>query len=209
MRRIAIAYSWGKVRIGAIALLGMAAFAIPAFASLTTPRAQTAAPVPGIYVADEGPPRAATPAVASPVLSYALTTMTNPVVPGQAAVFIWTVTNLTNAAQSSNLCYIVPKYTELGANQAGFPNCTGGSAVPAGSSVSGIINLTVLNGVSTPPDGAPINLTINDTNNGASISRNVTVQWAPEAGLALSTPDGSFVPLESFTTTLTYSNYSD
>ncbi len=61
--------SWGKVRIGVIAIFCAAALAIPAFASLTTPRAQTAVPppigtrsnststqVPGIYVADEGPP---------------------------------------------------------------------------------------------------------------------------------------------------------
>jgi hypothetical protein len=165
MRRIAIAYSWGKVRIGAIALLGVAAFAIPAFASLTTPHAQTAMPppmgtrsnststqVPGIYVADEGPRRAATPAVAPPVFSYALTTMSNPVGPGQHAVFTWTVTNVTTATQTADLCYFVPPFTQAGGSVAGTEICTSTVNVSAGKSATGIINLTVLSGLSTPPE---------------------------------------------------------
>src|SRR5438045_5811426 len=95
--------------------------------------------------------------------------------------------------------------------------CTGNVTPPPGKSASGIIDLTVLSGFSTPPDGTLINLSITDVGNGVSVSRNVTVQSAPEAGgnssgieagLALSIPNGTVAPGESFTTTLTYHNYS-
>ena len=150
----------------------------------------------------------ALPVYTSPVFSYALTTMTSPAVPGQAAVFTVTVTNLTNAAQFYDLCHVVPEFTQQGGNSAGAQLCTGNSSLSAGTSMSEVIVLTVLSGVSTPPNGALINLTVTDPNDGASVSRNVTVQSTPEVGLALSIPMGTVAPGGSFTTTLTYSNYS-
>ncbi len=151
---------------------------------------------------------AAVPASASPVLSYALTATSNPVGPGQAAVFTWTVTNLTNAAQSSRYCYTVPEFTSFGGDSAGTQVCSNGFSVPAGGSTPFIFDFTVLSGTSTPPDGTLISLTVTDTDDAVSVSRNVTVQSAAEAGLALSIPAGTVVPGGSFTTTLTYSNYS-
>jgi hypothetical protein len=134
--------------------------------------------------------------------------MTNPVAPGQTAEFIWTVTNRTNAAQTSRWCYNVPEFTEQGGSPAGTLECSGFFTVPAGGSAPAIINLTVLSGFSAPPNGSLIDLTVFDDNNGASISRAVPVESAPEAGLALSIPVGTVAPAEQFTTTITYSNYS-
>jgi hypothetical protein len=116
----------------------------------------------------------ALPVYPAPALSYALTTMSNPVGPGQAAVFTWTVTNRTNAAQSSRYCYVVPEFTSQGGDSAGTLLCTSIS-VPAGGSTPVIIDLTVLSGLSTPPDGALINLTVTDIDDGVSVSNNVGV----------------------------------
>jgi hypothetical protein len=145
---------------------------------------------------------------AAPALSYALTTTMNPVGPGQAAVFTWMVTNLTGSPQSSNICYVVPQYTYEGGYGAGEEFCTGNFSVSAGTSTSAIIDLTVLKGTSTPPNGALVNLTLLDVEDGASVSRNATVQSVPAAGLALSTPNGTVIPGGSFTAARTYHNYS-
>ena len=150
----------------------------------------------------------ALPVYPEPALTYALTTMSNPVVPGHVASFTWTVTNLTNAAQSSRHCFVVPEFTKYGSDSAGTQECSLSFSVPAGGSVPFIIGLTVLSGVSTPPDGALINMTVLDTTNAASVSRNVTVQSMPEMGLALSIPEGTIAPTSSFTTTITYHNYT-
>ncbi len=146
--------------------------------------------------------QARTAAAVSPVLSYALTATSDPVAPLGAAVFTLTVTNPTTVGQSFDYCYVVPGFTQSGSNAAGTKVCQGNFGLSAGTSTSFIIDLTLLSGAST------INLTVTDTLNAASVSRSVTVQSAPEAGLALSIPDGTFVPKESFTTTLTYHNYS-
>src|SRR5271170_947669 len=93
------------------------------------------------------------PAVAGspPVLTYALTTTSNPVVPGHSAVFTWTVTNLTSTSQTSKYCFPVPNFTDYDGDVAGTQVCSNPFSVPAGGSVPVIIDLTVLSGVSTPP----------------------------------------------------------
>ncbi len=147
--------------------------------------------------------------LAEPALSYALTTMSNPVSPGQHAVFTWTVTNRTSASQGYEICYVVPEFTQAGSYPAGTEECTDAyGSVSAGASAVGFINLTVLSGLSAPPDGTLIDLTITEVDKAVSLSRNVTVQSVPEAALALSTPNGTVVPGGSFTETLTYHNYS-
>ena len=157
-----------------------------------------------------GSPRAATPAVASPVFSYALTTTMNPVGPGNAAVFTWTVTNLTSSAQLTNICYLVPPNTSEGGYGAGEEFCTGNFSVSAGTSTSAIIDLTVLNGTSTPPNGALVNLTITDTENGdASVSSNIgvtlpaTATPTPTATATATTPTATPTPTATATATKT------
>jgi hypothetical protein len=204
MLGMAFVYARGKVRIDAITLLGVVAFAISgrtAFSASAEPRnfrkpynaghlpALAAVMILFALVLQARPASAA-----STVFSYALTTTTDPVVPGGAAVFTVTVTNLTNADQEYELCHAVPQFTQQGASSAGTALCTNNTTVLAGTSTSFIIDLSVLNGISTPPNGTLINLTLTDMNDGAMISRIVTVQSAPEAGLALSIPNGTVIP---------------
>src|SRR5438477_3279949 len=80
---------------------------------------------------------------AAPDFSYALTTMSNPVGPGQHAVFIWTVTSLDRKRTRLNsshmsVAYAVTRWRTIA--------CTGNVTPPPGKSASGIIDLTVLSG---------------------------------------------------------------
>jgi hypothetical protein len=120
---------------------------------------------------------------------------------------MWTVTNLTNAGQTAQICYVVPEFTQAGANLAGTQVCTGSLAPPAGTSVSGIIDLLVLNGSSTPPDGALINLTITNivTGHGASISASAMTTVAPTTTTSSSTTSSTTTTTTISTTPTTTS----
>ncbi len=123
---------------------------------------------------------------------------------GQAAVFTWTVTNLTNATQTSAYCYVVPQFTSFGGDSAGTRVCSNNFSVPAGGSTPFIFDFTVLNGLSTPPNGGLVNLTVIDADNAASVSNNVGVALPPTpTPIATPTPTITATPTATATTTAT------
>ncbi len=144
-----------------------------------------------------------------PIFSYALTTASDPVGPGQVAEFTVTVTNLSTIMQNVKLSYAVPDFTT---GSSGHPagstfNLTFNN-VAAGASRSGVVNFTVLNGTQAPPDGAIIHLTMTDVARAASISRDVVVQSAPAVDLEPSTAQATVAPGGSFAYTFTYHNFT-
>ena len=111
--------------------------------------------------------------------------MSNPVRPGQAASFTWTVTNLTNATEDYQLCDVVPSFTTQNGYGAGTRICTSFVALAGGTSNTGIITLNVLGGTAAPPNGTPINLTLSNYYDGSSISNNVRIGSSPASAFGL------------------------
>src|SRR4029079_2353482 len=98
----------------------------------------------------------------SPTYAYALTTVSDPVAPGQTASFNLKVTNLTNAAQSATLAFRVPDFTTFGGFLAGAIRSASFSNVAAGASMETTITLVVTSGAQAPPTGTLIDLTAVD-----------------------------------------------
>jgi hypothetical protein len=147
-------------------------------------------------------------ASASSVVSYALTTTTDPVKPGQVVQFKLTASNVTSADQFVSVVYHVPQFTT--AVGTGYAAGTAlsypfGSIAP-GVSESVYLDFKVLSGTSNPPDGSLLTLVVSDQASGASVSRSATVKSAPAAALDLSTQQGSVTPGGSFSYTLAYHN---
>jgi hypothetical protein len=123
----------------------------------------------------------------APAFSYALTTSTDPIKPGQVAQFTVTVTNLSTTTQSSGIYFHVPNFTKYGSYAAGAYYSFSFLNVPAGVSQSAFVDLTVLSGAQAPPDGTIITLDILDPDRSGSVSRSVTVKATPAVTLDLST----------------------
>jgi hypothetical protein len=143
---------------------------------------------------------------AAPAVSYALTTTTDPVRPGQVVQFKVTVSNLTTASQYVTLSYKVPNFTVSGSYPAGTALSYIVGYVVAGSSQSLNFDFTVLSGAQAPPNGSLITLLMSDTVRSLSVSRTVTVRPSPVGALDLSTQQGTVAPGGSFTYTLAYHN---
>ena len=113
---------------------------------------------------------------AAPAVSYALTTTTDPVRPGQVVQFKATVSNLTTASQYVALSYHVPNFTVYGSYPAGTALSYTVGYVAAGASQSvNLATFTVL-GASQAPRGSLITLVASDYARSASVSRTVTVK---------------------------------
>jgi hypothetical protein len=149
-------------------------------------------------------------ASASTVFSYALTTTTDPVKPGQVVQFKLTASNVTNAVQYLSVAYHVPQFTTAvsGGYVAGTSLGYTFGYIAAGVSESVYLDFRVLSGTSNPPDGSLLTLVVSDQATGASVSRTATVKSAPTAALDLSTQRGSVTPGGSFLYTLAYHNAS-
>jgi uncharacterized repeat protein (TIGR01451 family) len=143
---------------------------------------------------------------AAPAVSYALTTTTDPVRPGQVVQFKVTVSNLTTASQFVSLSYKVPNFTVDGSYPAGTAFTYTLGDVAAGATQSVKFDFTVLSGAQAPPNGSLITLVMSDTVRSLSVSRTVTVRSAPVGALDLSTQQGTVAPGGSFTYTLAYHN---
>ena len=114
---------------------------------------------------------------AVPAVSYALTTTTDPVKPGQVVEYKVTVTNLSNITQNVYLTYHVPNFTT---NLNGYPagtlfNYNLGN-VTAGATESFNLDFMVLSGAQAPPTGSLITLVLADQIRGDSVSRTVIVK---------------------------------
>jgi hypothetical protein len=143
---------------------------------------------------------------AAPAVSYALTTATDPVRPGQVVQFKATVSNLTAATQFVVLTYHVPNFTVAsGTYVAGTQFSYGVGYVAAGVSQSFNLDFTVL-AASQAPNGSPITLVLSDLTRSISVTRTVTVRTAPAATLDLSTQQGTVAPGGSFAYNLAYHN---
>lgn len=149
-------------------------------------------------------------ASASSNFSYALTTTTDPVRPGQIVQFKLTASNLTSATQSLSVLYHVPQFTT--AIGTGYPAGTALSHtfgnIAAGVSESMYLDFKVVSGTPNPPDGSVVTLVVSDQATGTSVSRSATVKSAPSAALDLSTQQGTVTPGGSFSYTLVYHNAS-
>ncbi len=110
--------------------------------------------------------------------SYALTTTTDPAQPGKAAQFTLTVTNLTSSREYLRLIFHVPRFTRYRGSVEGVSVELAPGWVSGGASVSTYIDLTVIGGNQSPPDGSVIALALVDPDRGASFSRSVTVKAA-------------------------------
>jgi hypothetical protein len=146
-------------------------------------------------------------ASASSVVSYALTTTTDPVKPGQVVQFKLTASNVTSAGQFLSVVYHVPQFTT--AVGTGYAAGTAlsyafGSIAP-GVSESVYLDFKVVSGT---PDGSLMTLFVFNEVTGASVARTATVKVAPAAALDLSTQQGSVAPGGSFSYTLAYHNAS-
>lgn len=132
-------------------------------------------------------------ASASSNFSYALTTTTDPVRPGQIVQFKLTASNLTSATQYLSVLYHVPQFTT--AIGTGYPAGTAMSHtfgyIAAGVSESMYLDFNVVSGTPNPPDGSVATLVVSDQATGASVSRLATVKSAPSASLGLSTQQGT------------------
>jgi hypothetical protein len=146
---------------------------------------------------------------ASPAFSYAMTTTTDPVKPGQVVQFRLTASNLTNAAQYLSVGYHVPQFTtSINGYAAGTAlSCTFGY-IAEGTTEAVYLDFKVLSSTQNPPDGSLVTLEISDQATGASVSRTAMVKSAPAAALDLSTQQGSVAPGGSFSYTLAYHNAS-
>jgi hypothetical protein len=143
---------------------------------------------------------------AAPAVSYALTTTTDPVRPGQVVQFKVTVSNLTTASQYVTVSYKVPNFTAYSSYPAGTALSYTVGYVDAGASQSFNLDFTVLSGAQAPPNGSAITLALSDAARSASVSRTVTVKSTPVGALDLSTQQGTVAPGGSFTYTLAYHN---
>jgi hypothetical protein len=143
---------------------------------------------------------------AAPAVSYALTTTTDPVRPGQVVQFKVTVSNLTTASQYVTLSYHVPNFTVYGSYPAGTALGYTVGYVDAGASQSFNLDFTVLSGAQAPPNSSAITLALSDSTRSLSVSRTVTVKSSPVGALDLSTQQGTVAPGGSFTYTLAYHN---
>jgi hypothetical protein len=149
-------------------------------------------------------------ASASSTFSYALTTTTDSVKPGQIVQFKLTASNLTSTTQHLSVVYHVPQFTT--AIGTGYAAGTALSYtlgyIAAGVSESVYLDFKVLSGTPNPPDGSVATLVVSDQATGASVSRSATIKSAPPASLDLSTQQGTVTPGGSFSYTLTYHNAS-
>ena len=149
-------------------------------------------------------------ASASSTFSYALTTTTDSVKPGQIVQFKLTASNLTSATQYLSVVYHVPQFTT--AIGTGYAAGTALSYtlgyIAAGVSESVYLDFRVLSGTPNPPDGSVATLVVSDQATGAPVSRSATIKSAPPASLDLSTQQGTVTPGGSFSYTLTYHNAS-
>jgi S1-C subfamily serine protease len=141
-------------------------------------------------------------------ISYVLTTTTDPVQPGEVAQFTISVHNLTDKSAYLGLAFHVPKFTEYDRLHEGAATGFAGRWVDAGASVSDYVDLKVLGGDRSPPDGSIITMVITDPQRGASVSLSTTVNAAPVATLDLSTSPGTVAPGEAFSYSLAYYNAS-
>ena len=152
---------------------------------------------------------AATRADAMGDIDYIVTTATDPATPGQLIVFDITVHNLTNSSQSVKLDWSVPQYTKDGCCfAAGEPRSHDFGTLTAGQSITYQWRVTVLNTASVP-NGATINLVLNDLARSTSVSRSLQVRHSPVLGLNLSTEDATVAPGGNFTYTLAASNITN
>jgi hypothetical protein len=182
--------------------------------SVTAPAIQPALLIEGTWTDSSGQVLAQASDVkavyASPDFSYALTTTTDPVKPGQIVQFKLTASNTTNAVQYLSVAYHVPQFTTAvsGGYAAGTAlNYTFGH-IAAGVSESVYLDFRVLSGTQSPPDGSLVTLVISNEATGASVARTATVKALPAAALDLSTQQGSVAPGGSFSYTLAYHNAS-
>ena len=167
--------------------------------SLTPKLAVTATPLPVQSTA-------APAEYANQKFSYALTTTTDPAQPGKAAQFTLTVTNLTSSREYLRLIFHVPRFTRYRGSVEGVSVELAPGWVSGGASVSTYIDLTVIGGNQSPPDGSVIALALVDPDRGASFSRSVTVKAVPVASLHLSTEQSTVAPGEAFSYTLAFHN---
>jgi hypothetical protein len=142
----------------------------------------------------------------APPLSYALTTTSGPVQPGQGIQFTVTVTNLSAASQYVILSYHVPQFTTSGGNPAGTGLSYGMGYVAVGATQVVSLDFTVLSGAQKPPDGSLITLVVTDQARSASVSCGATVRSVPSAVLELSTAQSPVTSGGTFSYTLAYHN---
>ena len=131
---------------------------------------------------------------AAPTFSYVLTTTTDPAQPGKFAQFTVTATNLSDTREYLQFSFHVPRFTTF----RNYPEGTACDLVPGwvspGASISTNIDLTILGGNQSPPDGSIINLCLADLARGALVSRSVSVCAMPTTVLKLSTGQGTVAP---------------
>jgi hypothetical protein len=108
---------------------------------------------------------------AAPVFSYALTTTSDPVAPGQVAQFTATLTDLRATAQFATITFHVPTFTTYRGYAAGTAYDIPVYNVAPGASVSVNIDPTVLGGDQSPPDGSLITVVAADLARGAEGDR--------------------------------------
>jgi hypothetical protein len=137
-------------------------------------------------------------------LAYALTTTTDPAQPGKVAQFTVTATNLTSAGEYLRLNFHVPKFSRYRGSAEGVAVDLAPGWVGPGASVSTYIDLAVIGGNQSPPDGSVIALALVDPDRGTSFSRSVTVRAGPVVSLHLSTGQGTVAPGEAFGYILAY-----
>jgi hypothetical protein len=111
----------------------------------------------------------------SPVFTYGITAMPDPVAPGEAVEYDVTVTNNTAVSQSVIVDFTVPEYTTYNGLGAGSPASFNFGSVGAGASETAQLFFNVLGSGNIPPDGTSITLDPIDLSRGASVSRTVVV----------------------------------
>ena len=144
----------------------------------------------------------------APALSYALTTTTGPVQPGQGIQFTATVSNLSSASQTVTLSYHVPQFTTSSGYAAGTALSYSMGSIAAGATEVVSLDFRVLSGSQAPPDGSVVTFVVSDQARSASVSRSATVRSVPAAVLELSTPQGPVTSGGSFSYVLAYHNGS-
>jgi hypothetical protein len=137
---------------------------------------------------------------AAPAVSYALTTTTDPVRPGQVVQFKVTVSNLTTASQYVTVSYKVPNFTAYSSYPAGTALSYTVGYVDAGASQSFNLDFTVLSGAQAPPNGSAITLALSDSARSLSVSRTVTVKSAPVGRWTFRLNRGQWLPAEALLT---------
>ena len=139
-------------------------------------------------------------------LSYALTTTSGPVVPGQGIEFTVTATNLSSVAQPVTIGYDVPQFTTINGYPAGTALSYYMGTAAAGATLVVSLDFTVLSGAQAPPDGSLVTLVVSDQARGVSVSRSTTVRTVPAAVLELSTSQTPVTSGGSFSYSLAYHN---